>query len=182
VKSRDSAILPTIMARDIEDKKTKKALRKLRKAKSRAEAENGPGLTDWEKDFFEGVEERLETYGSAFSDPEKGNLDEALSARQTHIVREIDKKSRKNKSGMKRSSFKPKKTKTPKYTPRGRDIHEDILEDIDTNTPPEKTSAPKLKIASEQSTLSSSPTQAPNIPRPTPGFKPRVIMGGKTDD
>ena len=94
------------MPRDIDEKKTRKALRKLRKARDRAESEGGPGLTEWEQEFVEGVEERLNTYGSAFSDPEKGALDEALSARQSQIVKQIDKKAR--GKGMKRSSFKSK--------------------------------------------------------------------------
>ena len=171
------------MARDIDDKKTKKALRKLRKAKSRAESEDGPGLTDWEKDFFEGVEERLETYGSAFSDPEKGNLDEALSARQTFIVREIDKKSRKNKGGMKRSGFKKNSHKSQKFTSRGRDIHDDIIEEIEKNTPcSQSTGLPNIKLARElQNPNQSSPT--PNTPAQSSQkrFTPRVIKGGKAD-
>ncbi|MFC7292533.1 hypothetical protein [Hirschia litorea] len=174
------------MAREIDDKKTKKALRKLRKAKARAESEDGPGLTEWEKEFFEGVEERLETFGSAFADPEKGHLDEALSARQTHIVREIDKKSRKKDGGMKRSSFKPKKQtkskgKTNHYSPRGRDIHEDIADETPI-TPPIRTDKPKLKIASVKPAIELLKQQEkPALPsKPTPAKSPfRVIKGGK---
>lgn len=108
------------MPRDIDQKKTRKALRKLRRAKTRAEAEGGPGLTDWEQEFVEGVEQRLETYGSAFNDPDKGALDEALSMRQTEIVKQIDKKAR--GKGLKRSSFKPK---SPERRANMRDIHDD---------------------------------------------------------
>lgn len=173
------------MAREIDDKKTKKALRKLRKAKSRAESEDGPGLTDWEKEFFEGVEDRLETFGSAFADPEKGNLDDALSARQTHIVREIDKKSRKKGKEMKRSSFKPKSSKSSKsskFTPRGRDIHEDLNEEIERHTPMDQAKIPSLKLASEL--ISSQPHSKEKIPSPKPSRPKspfRVIKGGKDD-
>ena len=55
------------MPRDIDDKKKRKALRKLRKAAERAEAEGGPGLSDWEKEFVDEVETRVEKFGSAFA-------------------------------------------------------------------------------------------------------------------
>lgn len=86
------------MPRDVDQKKTRKALRKLRKAKSRADAE-GIDLTDWEAEFVEGVEERLEKYGSAFADPSLGNSDDALSSAQTEILRQLDRKSRGKSSG-----------------------------------------------------------------------------------
>ena len=107
------------MPRKIDDKKTRKALRKLRKARDRAE--DGEGLTEWEQEFVDGVEERLETYGSAFNDPDKGSLDEALSARQNLIVKQIDKKSRQKKP-MTRSSFKRKSNSRPSSS---RDINDD---------------------------------------------------------
>src|SRR5690349_9494580 len=83
--------------REVDKRKTNKALRKLRRAAERASEEGGVGLTTWEKDFVEGVTGRLEKYGSAFRDPGKGRLEEALSQRQTQIARVIDKKSRKAK-------------------------------------------------------------------------------------
>jgi len=142
------------MKREVDQRKTRKALRKPRRAADRATEEGGPGLSDWEHDFVEGVTTRLETYGSAFRDPGKGRLDEALSARQAHITRLIDKKSRKAKPAQAtpaaeqggepirtsqqrassakpadkpkpRSSFKPK-TKA-NWKPRGRDINEDAV-------------------------------------------------------
>ena len=39
------------MAREIDERKKRKALRKLRKAAERAQAEGGPGLSDWEEEF-----------------------------------------------------------------------------------------------------------------------------------
>ena len=132
------------MPREIDDKKKRKALRKLRKAAERAEAEGGPGLSDWEKEFVDEVEARVEKYGSAFADPDKGRLDEPLSALQTRKLKEIDKKSR-GKGGFKRksgfnSSFKSKGKKT--YSPRGRDINDDI-EHIEETDPMPDTAPPK---------------------------------------
>lgn len=85
------------MPRQIDKKKTRKALRKLKRAADLAAGPDGPGLSDWEKEFVEGVSQRLETYGSAFRDPGKGRLDDALSLRQEEIVRAIDRKARKKK-------------------------------------------------------------------------------------
>jgi len=134
--------------RKVDQRKTRKALRKLRRAADRATEEGGPGLSDWEQGFVEGVTTRLETYGSAFRDPGKGRLEEALSARQAHITRVIEKKSRKAKASLTsapaadpgepvrtsqqrattseaakkpRSSFRPKAG----WKPRGRDINDD---------------------------------------------------------
>lgn len=143
------------MKREVDQRKTRKALRKLRRAADRATGEGGPGLTDWEQEFVEGVTTRLEKYGSAFRDPGKGRLEEALSARQAHITRVIDKKSRKAKAGAAgetkpaapdgepvrtshqrapapgATSDKPKPRSSfkpkakPGWKPRGRDINDD---------------------------------------------------------
>lgn len=156
------------MKREVDQGKTRKALRKLRRAAERAEGEGGPGLTDWEKAFVDGVTTRLEKYGSAFRDPGKGNLDEALSARQAHVTRAIDKKSRKPGPGepakpdakpAPRSTFKqktpaelraraearakkkgagPGAKSRPGWTPRVRDINDDPT--------PAEPAAPKLKV------------------------------------
>jgi hypothetical protein len=82
------------MPRDVDERKTRKALRKLRAAKARAEAGTGPELSDWEEDFLNSLEARLEQYGSAFNDPEKGDREEPLSMLQAMKVKEIDKKTR----------------------------------------------------------------------------------------
>src|SRR5690349_8497818 len=127
--------------REVDKRKTNKALRKLRRAAERATEAGGPGLTTWEKDFVEGVTGRLEKYGSAFRDPGKGRLEEALSQRQTQVARVIEKKSRKTKAPAgpgadrerkpdpPRSSFKrksPMRSKAkPGWTPRVRDINDD---------------------------------------------------------
>ena len=130
---------PPKSKREVDKRKTTKALRKLRRVADRASEEGGPGLTTWEKDFVEGVSTRLETYGSAFRDPSKGRLDEALSSRQTHIVRVIDKKSRASSKktaadkpdnkppGSTLSRGKPMRASAkPKWPPRVRDINDDV--------------------------------------------------------
>lgn len=148
--------------REVDKRKTNKALRKLRRAADRATEEGGPGLTTWEKDFVEGVTGRLEKYGSAFRDPGKGRLEEALSQRQAQVARVIDKKSRKAKadaakpadndrkpqSGLKpQSTFKrktPMRSKAkPGWTPRVRDINDDITAEEPASPAPKR---PSLKV------------------------------------
>ena len=43
----------------------------------------------WEGEFLDSVEQRLDTYGRAFGDPEKGERDSAVSARQGAKLKEI---------------------------------------------------------------------------------------------
>jgi hypothetical protein len=104
-----------VAKREVDKRKTAKALRKLRRAADRAGADGAPELTTWEKEFVEGVTGRLETYGSAFRDPGKGRLEEALSARQQHVARVIDKKSR------------PKAEKTKASKPAAKDDKPDVF-------------------------------------------------------
>ena len=139
------------MPRDIDDKKKRKALRKLRKAAERAEAEGGPGLSDWEKEFVDEVETRVEKFGSAFADPSKGQLSEPLSVLQARKLKEIDKKSRGKSGGFKRksgfkSSFKSKGKKP--FKTRTRDVNQDILDDgpDHAETPVKSTERPVFKV------------------------------------
>lgn len=76
------------------DRKARKAIRRLERA-IRSVEDEGESLSDWEAEFARSVKERLETYGSAFNDPEKGNRDEALSMLQAQKVREIARKGKK---------------------------------------------------------------------------------------
>lgn len=80
--------------REVDKRKTTKALRKLRKVVERTSAEGAPQLTAWEQEFVSGVSQRLETYGSAFRDLSKGRAEEALSVRQSEVARVIERKSR----------------------------------------------------------------------------------------
>lgn len=69
------------------------ALRALRKARSAA-AQSGADLSAWEAEFLGSVEERVETYGRAFGDPQKGAPGASLSSRQTGKLKEIAAKAR----------------------------------------------------------------------------------------
>ncbi len=174
------------MARDVDDRKKRAALRKLRKAAELAEQGLGPPLSDWEVEFLEEVEERIEKYGSAFADPEKGGNGEALSALQQIKLKEIDKKARgkatKSSFGNK-GGFKSKAGKSG-FKPRSRDINDEIDIEMDDTPPSEPTPSPRgfkpeLIRASD---LPDAPQKqnAPETPQTTPK-KPtfRVITGGK---
>lgn len=64
------------------------ALRALKKARRAAET-SGVKLSDWEGEFLGSVEERVEKYGRAFRDPEKGGVGTSLSLRQAVKLKEI---------------------------------------------------------------------------------------------
>lgn len=175
------------MPRDVDDKKTRKALRKLRKAKARAEAE-GIDLTDWEKEFVEGVDERLTKYGSAFADLSLGGQEEALSNTQAEILRQLDKKSRGKSSGgfTTRKPLKAKKGfKNSSF--RSRDIRGECDDDTNENSDVEsEPSVPytenlpnTLRVVKSEDTPSAEPPQKPA--RTAKGFQFRVIDGGKSE-
>ena len=154
------------MPRDVDERKKRKALRKIRKAAMLAEQGLGPPLSDWEKQFLEEVEERIEKFGSAFHDLEKGGADEALSSLQYVKLREIDKKAR----GKGKSGFKSKGGFKKKPAPRVRQVDEDV--DLEPSPSPPEPKGPVL-------------VQAKDLPQPEPskrqkpGPKLRVISGGK---
>lgn len=169
------------MSREIDERKKRKALRKLRKAAMLAELGKGPELSDWEKQFLEEVEARIETYGSAFHDLEKGGADEPLSALQAVKLREIDKKAR----GKGKSGFKAKKSKKTQFTPRVRQLNEDIEAEIDAPTPkkvarnkPKLVKASELRVVQDGEPLQ--PEERPERPINRPVF--RVIEGGADKD
>ena len=66
------------------------ALKRARRAADRA----GVELSDWEGEFLGSVEQRVETFGRAFADPEKGAPGRALSALQTVKLKEISAKAK----------------------------------------------------------------------------------------
>lgn len=103
------------MPRDVDPKRTRKALRQVRKLKALEEGEAAPDYSGWEKEFLAEVEQRLDKYGSAFNDAGKGRLDEALSTLQAQKLREIGRKAKGRDKGDEakdrppaRSSFKRK--------------------------------------------------------------------------
>jgi hypothetical protein len=67
------------------------ALRALRKAKKIVADVK---LSDWEGEFLGSVEERVERYGRAFRDPEKGGPAAALSVLQTLKLKQIARKAK----------------------------------------------------------------------------------------
>lgn len=82
------------------------ALNALRRARRAAE-KAGVALSDWEGEFLGSVAERVNTYGRAFADPEKGAHGTALSARQSVKLKEIAAKAKgEPRAGLKRRSFR----------------------------------------------------------------------------
>lgn len=163
------------MPRDIDERKKHKALRRIRKAAMLAEQGLGPPLSDWETQFLEEVEQRIETYGSAFHDPQKGAADEALSALQHVKLREIDKKAR----GKAKSGFGSKGGFKRKSAPRVRQIDEDMDSTPPSPTPPSR-AKPELVRARDEPVADPAPQKHPSRPKRRPQFK--VIEGGADKD
>jgi hypothetical protein len=64
------------------------ALNALRRAK-RAALRTGVDLSEWEGEFLGSIETRIQTYGRAFGDPEKGAAGQVLSVLQGRKLKEI---------------------------------------------------------------------------------------------
>ena len=78
--------LPTREARNAQAKRA--ALRALKKAR-RAVETGGVKLSDWQGEFLGSVEGRVEKYGRAFRDFEKGGANNSLSVLQAVKLKEI---------------------------------------------------------------------------------------------
>jgi len=151
------------MPKDVDARKQRKALRKIRKAAEMAEKGLGPALSDWEIRFLEEVEARIETYGSAFHDPEKGQADDALSALQQIKLHEIDRKARgKSINGFARKRLRPKKT-------------DHASQETMQSDPPSPSSALQsgLHLVKTEATRSSAPAS-----RSVQPVKLRLVKGG----
>lgn len=166
-----------VMPREIDERKKRKALRKLRKAAELAERGEGPPLSDWEREFLEEVETRIETFGSAFNDPDKGSLEEPMSALQTQKLREIDKKARGKGQGLKTRKPLGSKKK-PAYTPRIRQLDEDLEADAPP-APPPRAEKPALGLV-RASDLDPPATDRKPVRRAKP--KLRVISNDSAED
>jgi hypothetical protein len=206
------------MAREVDDKSTRKALARIRRAKAaveraiaKAEDDNPDAaeaarieLTDWEDEFMSSIEERLNTFGSAYADPSLGAEGEALSTLQLAKLKEIEKKAKgKPPKGFARggsSSFKTKgtgfKRKGPERRSRERDINEDVIAPVEDTAPDpvtelrksglvrkgftpeviETPDAPEDAPSTDTATSSDAKPSEPPAP-PRHGF--RVIEGGK---
>ncbi|PZR35366.1 hypothetical protein [Caulobacter segnis] len=73
------------------------ALNALKRARRAAE-KSGVALSEWEGEFLTSVAERVETYGRAFADPEKGARGQALSGNQAIKLKEIAAKAKGEKA------------------------------------------------------------------------------------
>lgn len=136
------------MGKKTDDKKTRKALARVRRTLRKKDTlEGDAALSEWEDEFIDSLEERLEKFGSAFADPEKGEISEALSYRQTAKLREVEKKARgKARKPMKRSSFKPK---APKFKKPLYDRDEELPDEAMPATVPDRPMGrPKLTVIS----------------------------------
>jgi len=146
-------------------------------------------ISDFEDEFGESVLERLEKFGSAFHDLEKGRAGDALSAAQKQVVARMNRKVKELKAkqklgeseevdpdadytrtadrwktdSKKQSGFKSKRKS--KFTPRVRNIEDEIVED-DPILPPVNPGPPKL--ASVNDTPQAPDRAAPYIPEYVP--------------
>lgn len=77
------------MPRRVDPALTKRAIALVKRTRRQAAAPDAPGLSDWEADFLDGVEARLEAHGSAFADPDKGAMAAPLSLRQGLKLKQI---------------------------------------------------------------------------------------------
>jgi hypothetical protein len=73
---------------DPREQSRRAALNALRRAR-RAAARTGVDLSEWEGEFLGSIETRIQTYGRAFADPEKGAAGHALSVLQGRKLKEI---------------------------------------------------------------------------------------------
>ncbi len=99
--------LPSIEERREADRARAKrsALKALRKTRKAAEVSQVK-LSDWEGEFLGSVEIRVERYGKAFRDPEKGGPGTALSMLQALKLKEIAGKAKGRKTGLSRKPFR----------------------------------------------------------------------------
>ena len=76
---------------DPKEQAKRAALNALKRARRAAE-KTGVELSEWEGEFLTSVAQRVETYGRAFADPEKGARGQALSGNQAIKLKEIARK------------------------------------------------------------------------------------------
>ena len=143
------------------ERSARNAKRKLERLHKKLE-ETGE-LTDWEAEFAGSVRERLDEFGSAFNDREKGRPGDALSFAQKRVVASLNKKVKDSKraaqdadaegnsaeasgdraySKSRRSTFKPKQK--PKFSPRVRNIEDDMIDIAPEAEAPKVGQLPKL--------------------------------------
>lgn len=112
------------MVRQVDPKRTRKALAKVRRLVAARPDAPDAAYSQWEQDFLTEVESRLDRYGSAFADPMKGRLEEALSRLQEAKLREIAAKAKgKPRAGL--TTKKPLGWRRPAKPPSGGDAADD---------------------------------------------------------
>jgi len=148
-------------------------------------------ISDFEDEFGESVLERLEKYGSAFQDREKGRAGDALSIAQKQVVARMNRKVKELKakqlsgkapssepdpdadyvrtadrwkgSSGQNSSFKSKRKSS--YRPRVRHIEDELIED---DPSPRPINPAPLKLVSAVNGPPPKKRDAPYIPKYTP--------------
>ena len=100
---------------DPKEQAKRAALNALKRARRAAE-KSGVELSDWEGEFLSSVAQRVETYGRAFADPEKGSRGQALSGNQTIKLKEIVRKAKGEKKPMRRGKGFGQSSRTPVTT------------------------------------------------------------------
>jgi len=80
--------------REVERERAKRAALKALKRARKAIETSSADLSNWEGEFLGSVEARVERYGRAFRDPEKGGPSAALSMLQAQKLKEISAKAR----------------------------------------------------------------------------------------
>ena len=153
-------------------------------------------ISDFEDEFGESVLERLETFGSAFHDLEKGRAGDALSIAQKQVVARMNKKVKdlkaKQKAGeltdpdadyvrtadrwksdtRKTGGFKSKRKSN--FTPRVRHVEDELIEEETRDAAPRPVNPAPPRLAM----MSDSPRQnrpQPYIPEYTPVSKPAEV-------
>ena len=166
-------------------------------ARLKATLEEMGKLTEWEEEFSESVTERLDEFGSAFADLEKGRPGDALSFAQKRVVASLNKKVKDARKAAKakamgldqgegeersKPSYKPRssfKSKKPKFTPRVRNIEDDYKEDLETHMPVRRQLfVPKFATDAADNTLAPKvvpmPKAAPSQAKPQAENRPPV--------
>ncbi len=133
--------------RKARERSARNAQRKLERLQ-RTLKEQGE-ISEFEDEFAESVSERLDRFGSAFQDREKGRPGDALSFAQKRVVAGMNRKAKDLKKrpvpendddklerpryerSQPRSSFKSKR---PKFTPRVRQLDEDFAPETETRS------------------------------------------------
>jgi hypothetical protein len=103
---------------DPKEQAKKAALNALKRARRAAE-KSGIALSEWEGEFLTSVAQRVETYGRAFADPEKGARGQALSGNQAIKLKEIARKAKGEAKPMNRGKGFKRRGREPEPEPEG---------------------------------------------------------------